>query len=246
MRKLVLCADDYALSPAVSNAIRELLEAGRLNATSVMMRSPEIDEEAKLLLALPQNFQIGLHLTLTRCFSQLPTIEALMLKSFLRLHGEAVIKQEIEAQLELFRTHFGRDPDFIDGHQHCHLLPQISETLIEVLHECQFKGWLRQTHGAGVGMKAKLISFLSRRFGRLAQDFKTNASFSGSYHFNANQDYRPLFQSFLHAELIMCHPGRIDETLKKRDTVLIEREIELAYFQSDVYLQDLEAAHVVL
>ncbi|HVT56350.1 MAG TPA: ChbG/HpnK family deacetylase, partial [Xanthobacteraceae bacterium] len=36
MRRIVLCADDYALSPGVSAGIRELLAAGRLNATSVM------------------------------------------------------------------------------------------------------------------------------------------------------------------------------------------------------------------
>jgi predicted glycoside hydrolase/deacetylase ChbG (UPF0249 family) len=50
MRRIVICADDYALSPGVSAGIRELLAAGRLNATSVMTIFPELEAEAKALL----------------------------------------------------------------------------------------------------------------------------------------------------------------------------------------------------
>ena len=36
-RRIWLCADDYGLSPGVNRGIRELIERGRLNATSVMV-----------------------------------------------------------------------------------------------------------------------------------------------------------------------------------------------------------------
>ena len=73
MRRIVLCADDYALSPGVSAGIRELLAAGRINATSVMTIFPELEAEAKSLAALkgPIPFQIGLHATLTGGFTPL-------------------------------------------------------------------------------------------------------------------------------------------------------------------------------
>ena len=50
MKPIWLCADDYGISPGVNRAIRELIERGRLNATSVMMVTPAIgrDEVARL------------------------------------------------------------------------------------------------------------------------------------------------------------------------------------------------------
>ena len=39
-RRLILCADDYGISPGVNRAIRELIARGRLNATSVMVVGP--------------------------------------------------------------------------------------------------------------------------------------------------------------------------------------------------------------
>jgi len=40
-----LCADDYGLSPGVNRAIRDLIERGRLNATSVMVVGPAIGRD---------------------------------------------------------------------------------------------------------------------------------------------------------------------------------------------------------
>src|SRR6185312_710592 len=73
MRRIVVCADDYALSPGVSAGIRELIAAGRLNATSVMTIFSEFEQEAKALQAIksPISFQIGLHATLTGGFTPL-------------------------------------------------------------------------------------------------------------------------------------------------------------------------------
>ena len=39
-RRIWLCADDYGISPGVNRAIRDLIERGRLNATSVMVVGP--------------------------------------------------------------------------------------------------------------------------------------------------------------------------------------------------------------
>ena len=49
-RRIWLCADDYGISPGVNRAIRDLIERGRLNATSVMVVGPAIgrDEVAAL------------------------------------------------------------------------------------------------------------------------------------------------------------------------------------------------------
>jgi len=55
-RHIILCADDYGISPAVSAAIRDLIARRRINATSVMVAAPQFDrDEAAKLCTLPQN-----------------------------------------------------------------------------------------------------------------------------------------------------------------------------------------------
>src|SRR6266536_5964763 len=74
-RPIWLCADDYGISPGVNRAIRDLIERGRLNATSVMVVTPAIgrDEVAALQEAARKSPRcaIGLHATLTAPFRPL-------------------------------------------------------------------------------------------------------------------------------------------------------------------------------
>src|SRR3979409_862157 len=74
-RRIWLCADDYGLSPGVNRAIRDLIERGRLNATSVMVVGPAIgrDEVSALQAAAATSPRcaIGLHVTLTAPFRPL-------------------------------------------------------------------------------------------------------------------------------------------------------------------------------
>src|ERR1700748_2502573 len=74
-RRIWLCADDYGISPGVNRAIRDLIERGRLNATSVMVVTPAIgrDEVASLQAAAAKSSHcaIGLHVTLTAPFRPL-------------------------------------------------------------------------------------------------------------------------------------------------------------------------------
>jgi chitin disaccharide deacetylase len=49
-RHIWLCADDYGMSPAVNVAIRDLVVRGRINATSVMVVSPNLIAPRRSLL----------------------------------------------------------------------------------------------------------------------------------------------------------------------------------------------------
>ena len=74
-RRIWLCADDYGLGPGVNRAIRNLVERGRLNATSVMVVGPaagrdEINSLQTAAAASPR-CAIGLHATLTAPFRPL-------------------------------------------------------------------------------------------------------------------------------------------------------------------------------
>src|SRR6185369_3756580 len=146
-RRIWLCADDYGIAPGVNAAIRDLVTRGRLNATSVMVVAPSFSHaEANALSVLNADRQraaIGLHLTLTGPLKPLtpdytpiadgaflPLATTLRLAMQQRLDMTALCA-EIRAQFEAFAAAFGRPPDFVDGHQHVHLFPQVRQAALE-------------------------------------------------------------------------------------------------------------------
>ena len=62
---LALCADDFALSPAVSQGILEALAAARLTATSAMTTQASWPEAARAFRTLAPQADLGLHFNLT-------------------------------------------------------------------------------------------------------------------------------------------------------------------------------------
>ncbi len=255
MRRIVLCADDYAFSPAVSAAIRELIAAGRINATSVMTIFPEFEAEAKALQAVkrPIPFEIGLHATLTGGFQPLaatpiPSADGRLPMSaqtwppfgFFRIQPEKV-KTEVKVQLEKFIAAFGRAPDYVDGHQHVQLMPGGRAPFLEAVKDLAPNAWVRQCAPAllrdeilGEG-KSRFLGFLSRGFRRQARrrGLRFNPAFSGAYDYGQPRDFGPLFTRFIdglpEGGLVMCHPGHVDDTLKARDTLTDQREKEFAF-----------------
>jgi chitin disaccharide deacetylase len=264
MKRLILCADDYALAPGVSRAIRELSAARRLNATSVMTPGPHLVDEAKVLLEVaPPGFQIGLHVTFTGGLAPLtrPTLPryfglgGLMARAFARQLPKRLIEAEVEAQFEAFLAAFGRPPDFVDGHQHAHLLPVIRPAVVAACRRHAPKAWLRQcagVGGAGLGPKGQILATLSSGLKRdaLAGHFTTNPAFAGAYDFRRAGAFPDLFPRFLEGlpdgGLVMVHPGHVDEALTHVDPVHRPREIEYAYLAGERFPADLAEAGFTL
>src|SRR5579862_4754777 len=157
-RHITLCADDYGISPAVSAAIRDLIARGRINATSVMTAAPSFNQnEAQTLLdATQRGGAIGLHVTLTAPFRPLsgnfaplkdgafPALAVMLLRAQLRLLQPDLLAAEISRQFEVFKRAFGRPPDFVDGHQHVHIFPQVRDAFLRVAQDAAPNAWLRQ------------------------------------------------------------------------------------------------------
>ena len=141
-RQIWLCADDYAISPAVSAAIRELI---------------------------------------------------------------ARLQAEIASQLAAFRTAFGRAPDYVDGHQHIHVFPQIREAALRVIKQSAPQAWLRQCGRPKTARKSLadpkgyILDVLSGRLRALAAKYgvRTNPAFAGTYAFRPEADFAKLFVGFL-------------------------------------------------
>jgi predicted glycoside hydrolase/deacetylase ChbG (UPF0249 family) len=258
MRRIWLCADDYAIAPGVSAAIRELIARGRLNAISVMVVTPSFAAEAAPLAAVAaeRRAAIGLHVTLTGRFRPLtafrpapegtfPPLRELARRAFLGRLDARALAAEVEAQLAAFAAAFGRAPDFVDAHQHVHLFPQIRDAVLDSVKRCAPAAWVRQCGSALPprillgDFKTLALSVLSRGFRRRAAalGLTTNPAFAGVYDLDPSTDFAALFPRFLDGlpdgGLVMCHPGHVDTELRRLDALTDQREAEYLYFASD-------------
>jgi len=273
-RRIWLCADDYGMSPGVNRAIRELIERKRLNATSVMVAGAaidraEIDDLTKAVAANP-NCTIGLHATLTAPFAPLTMhykpldggqflpLGRLLRASLLRQLDPEIMHAELLAQITAFKQLFARAPDYIDGHQHVQLFPQIRDTFLAAVKEAAPKAWVRQC-GRSLPLaqrlgnpKALLLDTLSETFRRKAahEGIAFNSGFAGAYDMVRGRDFSDAMKEFLaglpDGGLVMCHPGYVDEILIGLDNVTHQREREFAFLNSDAFPRLLAENHVTL
>ena len=272
-RRIWLCADYYGAAPGVSGAIRELIARGRINATSIMVAAPNFNSEEAAALAKLNSREkraaLGLHVTLTGPLQPLsenfaplrrgrfPPLNAMLRIATARRLQPEPLANEIAAQLKKFIDVFGRTPDFLDGHQHIQLFPQVRDAFLKVVAERAPTAWVRQCGRPRRGRrlrdhKALVLDILSLGFRRRAKKLgiAVNPAFAGSYAFKSQANYAKLFPRFLSGlpdgGLIMCHPGVVDTELKALDSLTTLREQEFAYFGSDAFLQVLAEHNVAL
>jgi chitin disaccharide deacetylase len=273
-RRIWLCADDYGLSPGVNRAIRDLIERGRLNATSVMVVGPSIgrDEVGALRTAAASSSRcsIGLHTTLTAPFRPLtmhfqpidggmflPFPKLLRAGLLHRLDPE-IVRAELLVQLSAFNDLFGRQPDFVDGHQHAQLFPGVRDAFLAAVKEAAPNAWVRQG-GRNQPLARRLgapkplfLDMLSAQFRRRATraGIAFNPGFAGAYDFSQAPDFGTQMQQFLdglpEGGLVMCHPGFVDETLVSLDPLTTQREREHAFIGGEYFPRLLAANKVTL
>jgi predicted glycoside hydrolase/deacetylase ChbG (UPF0249 family) len=273
-RQIWLCADDYGISPGVNRAIRDLIERGRLNATSVMMVGPAIarSEVAALQAAATASPRcgIGLHVTLSAPFRPLTMhfrpldgdmfmpFPKLLRAGVLRRLDREFVRNEVKAQLAAFMDAFGRAPDFVDGHQHVQLFPQVRDGFVDAVAEAAPNAWVRQG-GRNLPLrqrlatpKAMVLDGLSAQFRRRAGNagLSFNPAFAGAYDFTRAADFGALMRQFLQGlpdgGLVMCHPGFVDDDLAGLDPMTDVREREHAYLASDAFARLLADSRATL
>lgn len=249
---ILLCADDFGLTAGVSKAIAELARSRRLSATSAMVTFEDWHNHATALAGLRADISVGVHLNLTlgrplttmahtAPEGELPSVGQLVVRALTGRIARDEITTEFIRQLEHFQAAVGYPPDHIDGHQHAHALPVIRHALIAAIRTM---GWrtrpLVRTPSDGVSnifgrkssrAKALAIGALSSglRKALAAAGLPTNDTFAGFSTFDRKVDYRgELVDQLSHAgqrHLVMCHPGHVDNDLRRRDPV-VERRAE--------------------
>jgi chitin disaccharide deacetylase len=264
-RTLAVCADDFGLSPGVSRGIAALAHARRVNAISCLANMPRWRRDAALLDDVPASVDLGLHFNLTEgeplsaelrdAWPRLPALWRLIAGAHLGAIPREAIAAEFAAQHRAFVEATGRQPDFIDGHQHVHHLPGLRDVVLDAVLATAPRPAVRNTGrlpGRGFGIKRGLIAgtggrALQRELAR--RGIAHNAALLGVYDFRAG-GYRRHMQGWLSAvpadgAVLFCHPGSPDES-PASDPIAGARGPEADYLRSDAFADDLRDAGVVL
>jgi len=267
VHKFVLCADDFALSEAISAGIIELIDQGRLGAVSCLVTSVYWRTHVAELRQRIDRVDVGLHLNLLADemlhsgpdyrspLGHYPTLPALILRSQLRWLDRQKIVDEIENQLDRFVEEFGAPPDFVDGHRHVHQFPVVREALLDVYQRrlagrgCYLRNVRRVIHCRRGRLKARIVAALGAsrlEAAMLASGIPHNRRFGGIYDFSPAADFASLMHDWLSqvgdSDLIMCHPARSDPSGK--DPIGKARHHEYAYLRSDTFLDDCRSVSV--
>lgn len=274
MKSIILCADDYGQTTAISQAIIQLLQQKRLSATSCMTTSPFWQLHSQWLKSPNIQADIGLHINLTegkplsplmldRFGNNFPKLSELLMKTHLKRIDFNVIFAEVNAQIDEFERNMGFLPHFIDGHQHVHQLPIIRDVVLKI-YDTRLRQdshcYVRCIDDQHVFFRIKDDAYIKRCIIQLsgASAFKKqlqlrkiphNTSFAGIYNFKNVKSYSQIFFTFLkqikNNGLIMCHPG-LKSDRSDNDPIFYSREEEYRYFLSDAFLEVCQQQHVVL
>jgi predicted glycoside hydrolase/deacetylase ChbG (UPF0249 family) len=259
LKRLVLCADDFAVHAPASRGIARLAAMGRLSATSVMVLSPRWGQDAALLQELRGRIDVGLHLDWTSDFARQAghglSLGLAMLRGVLGGFDIQRARAVIERQLDAFEAQWKAPPDHVDGHQHVQQFAGIREALVRALAS-RYRGampYLRISRAppGQADLKSRIISGMGARaleMRAIEVQMAGAAALSGIYDFEGDGlGYARCMAGWLHSapagSIIMCHPA---EGLAAQDAIAAARVREFDYLAGPAFPAALEKAQVAL
>lgn len=250
VRRLAICADDFALSEPVSRGILDLAGKGRLTAIAAMTAGARWPQAWQHLHEIPQGVALGLHLNFVEGLGladakPLPGAAWLAVRAASFSMPRQALAREIAAQWRAFEDLAGRAPDFVDSHQHVHVLAPLRELIVEAV----------QRHGGKVVVRNLFPSFgprnssakrlalrllgapaLARRLGKAG--LAGNAAFGGLQDFADVKDiathWRAMLDTLPDGALIACHPAK---GLEPGDPIGVFRQAEYDWLASSAFAQ---------
>ena len=145
MKKIIVNADDFGLSPSVNRAIIDCFKIGNITSTTMMANMPGT-EEAACLAATNKGLAVGLHFCLTqgKPLTKCPTLvdadgiflsrPVLLKKVLLRKINPIEIATELQAQFQQLYA-LGINISHIDSHQHMLMNPFIFKAVLNSLRQ---------------------------------------------------------------------------------------------------------------
>ncbi|MCZ4291300.1 ChbG/HpnK family deacetylase [Hoeflea alexandrii] len=224
-------ADDFGLGRKHDRVILSLMQARRLDATSVMVNDAiDAGDVARLKALRDAGAEVGLHLNLTQALPGHADVWPLstLLRPRLPSRVRAAAAASLNRQTDEFISLFGSFPDYYDGHQHCHCIPWIAplvaqlpsgpKTWIRVPLPATWTGrWRNLRAGGAKGVLIMALAARARRVFRQA-GHEVNEDFSGFLRLDDPASVRHWLPRLLAAAgpdcLMMVHPGDADDEMQ--------------------------------
>jgi chitin disaccharide deacetylase len=146
LKRLIVCADDFGLDPAVNEAVERAYRHGILSTASLMVGAPAAADAVARARMLP-GLRVGLHLVLVDGRPVLPAVEVAALvrgggkfdrnmaragfRFFVLPQVRRQLALEIDAQFAAFRA-TGLALDHVNAHKHLHLHPTVAALIVEI------------------------------------------------------------------------------------------------------------------
>jgi hopanoid biosynthesis associated protein HpnK len=153
VRRLIINADDFGLTPGVNRAIADAHSQGIVTSATLMASASAFDDAVKLTRALPQ-LTVGCHVILVDGIPILETSKVSSLiagnssnaefrSSLSSFAGHAVsgrlkdaeIEAEATAQVRKLQAH-GIEVSHVDTHKHAHIFPVVYRPLLRAARRC--------------------------------------------------------------------------------------------------------------
>jgi len=257
MRQLIVNADDFGLTGAVSSGILDAHRDGIVTSTTIMANGGAFDAAVAMRRLVPR-LGVGVHLNLTE---GVPVSPAIRIPSLVdgngRLHlspgrllraiatrqlNLADVETELRGQIaKVVRA--GVSPTHLDGHKHVHVLPGVSDIVIRLAQEFSIPS-VRCPRELPFSLPTSLGKVKQYAVGGVVFGFATAFQqklaraglFTPAHFFGLSQT------GFLHTESmldilgrlpdgvseLMCHPGYVDADLHRMGTRLLnQRQIEI-------------------
>jgi len=275
-RLLLVIADDIGIGPNTSAGILQLASQGIVTGSALLVNSPHAADAVRKWRQLGSPMEIGWHpnLTLDSPLSSTSQVTSLvqpdgtfwplgpfLKRWFLGLLDPREIDLEWRLQLRRFTELVGHAPTFVNCHQHVGLFAPVGEILLQILAELPTRPYVRRVQEPwpmlralpGARLKRAFLGWLGRRLSRMqeAHGFPGNDWLAGIAKPEDVLD-PDFFVNWLRAMPgdvveLMCHPGRLDQTLVGRDCtdndgLLQQRVNELRWLRDPAFLDAVEDA----
>ncbi len=265
--RLIVNADDFGISPAVTAGILEAHAAGTVSSTSVMVHCPGWDDACAQARATP-TLGIGLHLNLLigapvvaavtlvdRRSGRFLALGAMVQRALAGRLDAAEVEAECEAQIGAIES-LGVRLTHIDSHRHTHALPVIRRAVARVAqrrglplrrpvesHRRFPNHFVSQVHRGVIAWSWRLTTLSAAA--THAPDHFIGVSMQGGERFEPQLthvlDHLPPGTVEM-----MVHPGRVDAALASVDGYTWQRERELTALLSPAVRDRLRAGDVRL
>lgn len=254
-RQLIINADDFGYTPAVTRGILEAHDAGVLVSTSMLANMPGFDDAARGARAARRTLGVGLHLNLVqgRPLSRVPTLtdpetgEFYMLPmQLLRIiRGIAAfddVTRECVAQITTLRK-AGIRITHLDSHMHAHAAPRLWPVVVGAARESGIPA-VRvpvespRIHPWSVATFAKKCCIgASWRIAQADTPARPHPDHFMGMTLQGGRKTQPRLLSLLDrlrpgTTELMMHVGHVDEVLEAMDDYTWQRERELEALMS--------------